>query len=179
MVDKAMPLNYEDISHVVFQFTQWSRDRIKFPVGNGEIEIKIGNSWGKSEYNNLLVDLLIRENKELGQLNAELLEKSVNNVKKFLQDLESKGIKTYTISYPEDVAEFAKQDEWFRERFIDIEYQDKTYQSFESFMKAVPEMEVIGDTKNFKVPPLDGHPSLECNRVVAKNIIDRIERDNK
>ena len=180
MVDRAMPLDYKDISHVVFQFTHWSRDRIKLPYSGKEVEIKIGNSWGKdSQYNNALVDLLIEENKDLGQLNQELLEKSVNNVKNFLQGLESKGIKTYTISYPEDVAECAKKDEWFKERFIDIEYQDNTYQSFESLMKAVPEMEVIGDTKNFKVPPQDGHPSLECNRVVAKNIIDRIERDNK
>jgi hypothetical protein len=177
MVDRALPVNYEDISHVVFQFTQWSRDRIKLPYRDTELEIKIGNAWGQSEYNNLLVDLLISENKELGQLNQELLEKSVNNVKNFLQGLELKGIKTYTISYPEDVAIQAKKDDWLRQRFIDIEYQGQSYNSFESFMLAVPEMEVIGDTKNFKVPPQDGHPSLECNRVVAKNIIDRIERE--
>lgn len=176
--------DYEDFSHIFYQFTQWTRSYSPFfKDKNGtltrtlHINFMQDPIWPKwLEENNITDDEYIERGKK----------QDIADVKKFLQRFEEKGVKAYVISWPFDMVPYIKDDPWLSERFIEFDYQDKHYTNIEHMMGFQhcawnevlhPELTIFRDIKAFDEAPIDHHPSPTCHRVIAENIIKRLEKE--
>lgn len=172
--------NYEDVSHVFYQFTQWSRAQAStkldqpYPMTHNDImHNPVFGQWLRD--NNLTLDRYIDLAKR----------KEIQDVKEFLQTFTDKGIKVYVMSWPRDLVEYIEQDDWLRNRMINFEYKGNSYPSIEHMMESTnefgeivnPELTIYWDVDEFEVTPHDMHPSRKCHRVIADNIIKHLERE--
>lgn len=175
--------DYSDFSHIIFQFTQWTRSyspAIIVPNKDGVIK---RTSHVDSMQHNTFTSWLKNNNMTLNQYIDEGLQKEINDVKYFLMNIEFYGIKSYVISWPFDIVPYILKDPWLSERFITFEYNGIQYSNIEEMMgtqhkshKDVlhPELTINRDLENFEIPPCDWHPSPKCHRVIADNIIKHI-----
>jgi hypothetical protein len=178
--DQIEAIEYEEVSCVVFQLTQWMRDLFKCEVDGEVIEIPIQWYWENNPnrdrlYKDIYEKYLNDNNLVHGEMNGELMVKGLNNVKEFLMECESKGIKTYILAWPHEFIQWIEKDDWLCERWITFNYNEKNYKCIEHMNLDNPEFEIYKDYENFKIPPQDSHPSLKCHRVIADNIIEFIE----
>jgi hypothetical protein len=184
--DLTRPVSYSDFSHFVFQFTSWMRTGTEFWV-NGELRsldtFQIGdvNSPHYREAFNAYLDTLDipygPNNNKLGAFHESIIKKDVSSVKDFLQKLEENGIKTYVLCWLGEHTELIEQDEWLSKRFIQFNYNDKTYRCIEDMIKDT-QMDIEHDFEFFEEPPRDAHPSFKCHKVIANNVIKFIEEHN-
>ena len=126
-------------------------------------------------YNDMLLSYLEKNNTDFATLNNELITKSLNNVKSFLQECEENGVKTYILTYADEYLEGLKTDKWLSERFITINHASKNYECIDYMLKENPHLTIFKDHEMFDVPPNDSHPTLKCHRIIAQNIINFIE----
>ena len=178
-------IEYEEVSHVVFQLTQWQRDHVVFEH-SGKTHYLPFHEINKDEHKQHFLKYLEDQGLSLDQFLAQYIQKGLDNVKQFLQTCESKGIKTLIFTWPEEYIPLIEQDPWLSQRFVTFNYNGKNYKSITDLMwpgamhsKGYnPELTVKWDEFSFEVTPKDHHPSLTCHRVMAQNIIRRIENDN-
>lgn len=172
--------NYNEVSHLVYQLTHWTRDfntitldgeTIKFALQ--DITKDLNGVHGK-----FLKRYLNKTNTSIDELVAQLIKNSLVKVKNCLQKFAAKGVKPVLIAWPQDFVQHIKNDKWLSERFMTIEYKGKTYYSMEELMFNNRNLVINGDTDFFEQCPNDHHPSLECHSVMAKNIIRFIEKQN-
>jgi hypothetical protein len=184
----TQPLKYSDVSHFVFQFTQWMRTRFPVPV-NGKIKMLDSYDCGDKnhpEYQQAFLDYIDKldievdkDNNKLGTFHRNIIKNDVANVKKFLQGLEEQGIKTYILCWPFDHLELIKDDEWLSARFIQFEYNGKKFNCIEEMQRdGGPGLYIENDFDFFEEPPEDMHPSMNCHKIIADNVIKFIEENN-
>ena len=176
--DSVEFINYEEVSRVVFQLTHWMRDHFQYEYEGEIINLPAQWSWDNHRerpYNDMLLSYLEKNNTDFATLNNELITKSLNNVKSFLQECEENGVKTYILTYADEYLEGLKTDKWLSERFITINYADKKYECIDYMIKENPHLTIFKDHEMFDVPPNDSHPTLKCHRIIAQNIINFIE----
>lgn len=176
--DLVEPIEYEEISHVIFQLTYWMRDNFEYDYRGEIISQPVQWAWDNHRerpYNDMFLEYLEKNNYELGVFHDTLIERGLNNVKSFLQECEEKGIKTYLLTVASEFIEKIKKDSWLSERWITIDYNGKNYEFLDDMLKENPNLTIFKDYENFEVPPQDSHPSLDCHRILAKNIIKFIE----
>ena len=172
------PINSDDISHLIFQCTQWHRNAFDMEIN------RFGHSHKISCFEALQNPLILQkwldsQNLTLTEWEANHKKKNIDMIKNFLQEVESYGIKTIIFTWPDENVEYIKEDEWLNARFMHIDYKDKTYNSMEEMMDSSnPELKILSDSENFDITPKDLHPSLECHRVMAENIIKYIGIEN-
>lgn len=161
--------DYTDVSHVIFQCTQWQRSnsmvkdkRQDSHLNYYTIHKEIFFNW--LEENNMTIDEYFEKAKQ----------KDIEDIKNFLQSFENYGIKTSILTWPDDMVSPIKNDNWLKERYIDFEYQNNTYGSIESLIQQNKYLEIINDYDSFTEPPKDGHPSLNCHKIIAENIIRKL-----
>jgi len=171
--------NYEDISCVFYQFTQWHRAQSFTKLDNEHqtthVDIMQNPVFGKwLQDNNLTLDQYIDRAKR----------KEMQDAREFLQTFTEKGIKAYVMSWPSDLTAYIEQDDWLRARMIKFDYKGKTYPSIEHMMEdrdgeqiLHPELTIYRDAEEFEITPYDMHPSKICHRVIADNIIQHLERE--
>ena len=177
MVDRPMPLDVSDISHLVFQLTYWTREVDTVEYEGKEIELRITQTWDHNgPYQKMLLEKIEKEKISVGEYNDRLLSKSMNNIKEFLQGLEENGVNTSILSWPSEYLSYIKIDPWLKERLIELEYNNTRYDCISELMKYNPELAIETDFETFEVPPSDGHPSLKCHRVIADNVIKFLEK---
>ena len=177
MVDRPMPLDVSDISHLVFQLTYWTREVDTVEYEGKEIELRITQTWDHNRpYQKMLLEKIEKEKISVGEYNDRLLSKSMNNIKQFLQDLENNGVKTSMMTWDPAYLPGIKSDPWLKERLIELDYKDCKYDCITDLMKSNPELVIKTDFENFKVPPIDSHPSLKCHQVMANSIIKFLEK---
>jgi hypothetical protein len=112
------------------------------------------------------------------------IQRGLDDVKLLLQDCENNGVKATIFTWPSEYLKYIEKDPWLKERLLTFEYKNKTYNSIEDLMwpgtmqnKGYnPELTVKWDEDNFEETPKDHHPSIACHRVMADNVIKRIER---
>lgn len=172
--------NYEDVSHVFYQFTQWHR---------AQSPVWLDNPYPSAHCDVLnnpkFVDWLISNNLTVDQYIDQAKRKDVEDVREFLQTFANKGIKVYVMSWPSDLVDYIEQDSWLKSRLIKFEYKGITYPSIEHMMEAKDnnhnimhsELTIYRDTDEFTQTPMDMHPSKSCHRVIADNIIRHLERE--
>lgn len=176
--------DYSDFSHIIYQFTQWTRyhsPAIIVPNSDGVITrtSHLDSMWHKD-----FSDWLEKNNMSLEEYIHNGRIKDINDVKNFLKTFEDNGIKSYVMSWPFDMIPYILNDPWLAERFITFNYKGIKYSSMEDMMgtqdkKSVPhpELTIHHDKENFEITPFDWHPSLTCHKVVADNIIKHIEQN--
>ena len=175
-------IDYSEISHVVFQLTQWQRDNFKFTQNGQNFDIPFHNTHHyevRDHFFNWLADQKI----SLGTWVQQYIEGGLANVKSLLQDVESQGIKTTLFTWPHEYIPYIEKDPWLKERLMTLEYKGITYQSVEDLMSTGtmqnkgynPELTIKWDEESFEITPKDHHPSLKCHQVMAENVIRHIE----
>ena len=181
--DSKEPINYSDISHLVFQCTQWHRNFFNFEYDGNKYYVACAKVY-LPPYSDVFSKWLVRENLTLSEWEEFHKKNNIDIVKNFLQEIESHNIKTTIFTWPEENVEYIKNDEWLNERFMRITYKDITYDSMHDMMqyeKSIKsdspnnELVISLDYENFEIPPDDGHPSLKCHEVIAENLINYLK----
>ena len=180
--------NYEDISHVFYQFTQWPRAQSPAKLN------QYTTTHNDTMNDPLFAQWLIDNNLTLDKYIDQAKKKEIQDAKEFLQTFTDRGIKVYVMIWPRDMVDVIEQDDWLRSRMIKFEYNRKgyptnasvIYPSIEDMMLdnynqfgeyANPELTIYWDVDEFEVTPGDMHPSRQCHRVIADNIIKHLERE--
>jgi hypothetical protein len=179
-------LHYSEISHLIFQFTQWQRDNFIFIHNGKEYNIPF-HETSNDNYSSIFTQWLIENGKTVDQWIHEYKINGVQQVKQFLQKCEKNGIKTFVFCWPSNLLTYIENDPWLLERLITFEYNEKNYKTIEDMMSPSfmhdpqynPELTIKWDQENFEITPKDHHPSLKCHQVMAENIIKHIEKDHQ
>ena len=181
----VLPIDYSDVSYLVFQLTQWQRDNFKFGF-NGETFNIPFHCTNDTRFRDKFFSWLDNEKKSLGTFIQEYIQRGLDHVKSLLQDCEANGVKTLIFTWPSEYLPYIDKDPWLKERFLTFDYNGVNYKSIEDLMSPSamhskgynPELTIKWDESEFEVTPKDHHPSPTCHRVMAENVIKRIERDN-
>lgn len=163
-------LYYQEYSNIIFQMTESTRTFFKFQLDGHEYEHCDTDKFQRwLELNNMDFDTW----------NKEHCRNLLQDVKKFLKLFESNGVKSNIIIWQDMYFDLIKEDPWLHKRFIPMEYDGVDYNSIEHLMsidnKDEQKFNIHRDFDYFKVPPRDHHPSLFCHKVIAENIIKRLE----
>jgi len=162
----------DEISHLVFQLTHWTRNPFTYTYKN----VTTTNSYAYLMHeSSIFVDWLKVNNLTMEQFIQRSVKEVLDMAKDFLQEIERLGIKTTLFTWPDEYVEFIKQDEWLADRFVSFEYKGQDYQSIHSLMENNKELEIKYDYDNFIDPPKDHHPSLKCHEIMATHLIKHIE----
>ena len=69
-------------------------------------------------------------------------------------------------------------DEFFKDRYIYLEHDDKKYKSIDELFLNVPNTMISKDYEFFgSNPPNDNHPSLLSQKIISDSIIKSINSD--
>ena len=188
---RVQPYKHSEVSHLVFQLTQWQRDQFEFtykqyPYDSAppqHFKVPFHETW-REPYGKFFSKWCSDNNIDLNEFMNNRILTVINNVKTFLQECEHNGIKTYLFTWPAEHISYIKDDPWLAERFITFDYKGSKYESIEDLMDPGtmhskgrnPELTVKWDEDSFEVTPKDHHPSLKCHQVMAENVIKHIER---
>lgn len=167
-------LQHNNLDAFVFQFTRWNRSDSTILPGVSHIDV-LQHHLPVLEKNNITLDYYIEDAKK----------QDVLFVFNFLQKFKDR-FPIYILQWPEDTLSEVKTYVWLRERLISLEYKNETFECIADLLdrplKRInskrPELTIATDYVNFKKPRKDYHPSKLCHRVIADNIIKRLENDN-
>jgi hypothetical protein len=181
--DRIRPIDYSEISHIVFQLTQWQRDNFDMHI-DGETHNIPYFCVGHDQYREKFFRWLDKQGMSMNTWTEMYIQRGLDDVKLLLQDCENNGVKATIFTWPSEYLKYIEKDPWLKERLLTFEYKNKTYNSIEDLMwpgtmqnKGYnPELTVKWDEDNFEETPKDHHPSIACHRVMADNVIKRIER---
>lgn len=170
---------FNEFSYVFIQLTQFWRNNFILEHKGERHDIPFamvahGNKDNK-HLSDLFYDFLLTNNIELEDWIQRYQQDNINEVKDFLMICEYNGCKTGLLTWPEQHLPFIEKDPWLSERFIQLEYKDKTFKSIEELMSTHKECEIKHDYENFTVPPKDHHPSKTCHQVMANAVIKYID----
>jgi hypothetical protein len=176
-------IEYEEISHLVFQFTQWQRNNFIIEHKGQRHDVPY-HAACQEPVDKVFAEWLIDQNQTLDSWTKNYIQSNIDEVKDFLVNCEQHGIKTLVFTWPDELLEYIEKDPWLVERLIKFDYDGKNYDSIEKLMSRTfmhgplynPELTIKWDTENFKETPKDHHPSKKCHQVMADNIIKHIER---
>lgn len=176
------PIDYSDVSHLVFQLTQFQRDNFLIEINNNKFEIPF-HTVNQDQYRDHFFAWLDMQGKSLGTWLQEYQQAGIDYVKEFLQECESHNIKTFIFTWPDELLPFIDKDPWLKERFITFDYKGKNYRSITDLMSPSfmhsrsynPECTIKWDEEHFEITPKDHHPSPTCHRIMAENVIKAIE----
>lgn len=172
-------LCYEDISHVIYQFTQWERSLSPVQEFNSNLGRNENISHGELIHTSKhFIKFLESENLTVDGYIEKYRTEDIRRTKEFLQNFEDYGIKVYVLVWPDNVAEAVLNDPWLRQRYIHLEYNGKVYTDIDKMQEANKNLIIKYDFEEFITPPEDLHPSLKCHKIIADNIIRHIESRN-
>lgn len=181
--DEIRKIDKEDISHLVFQLTQWTRNLTEVVYNGKRLNIPVHLTWDKNyPYQEKILSYLERHNISLKELNEGIISKCISEVKGFLQDCENSGIKTSVISWPNSQGssffDDVRKDDWLNDRLISFEHNNKIFYSIEDLISDDQSLRILTDFDNFKIPPKDAHPSLSCHKIIAEGVIKKIKEQS-
>jgi hypothetical protein len=159
-------LNYEEVSHVIFQTSFLDRCSL---YENGK-RLQVYN------FENFVNDPRYDEG-DLGLFWDKLKLFYYNEIQNLFEFLEEKNIKCYMIAMDDDYRDLIEKDEYMMKRFIEIEYDGKTFNNFRSLSDYNQKLIICNDTDFFDNPPKDLHPGLEWHRIISDSIIKKLESD--
>ena len=166
---------YDEVSVLIFQVTQWSRDEVEFILDGKLYKMSFGSLY-HDEHQSILERYLKEVNLTLEQFEEIENRKSIQRIKDFLLNLENKNIKTFIFTWPIENVKFILEDKWLKERFITFDYNGNDYNSVHELFEDNKELMIINDYENFLVPPKDEHPTKKCHEIIATKLIEKIEK---
>ncbi len=161
----------KDIEFFVLQCTSWTRTDINIDNRVGSVQL-----WDLLEnHKDVLKEYLAKTNTTLDDFLANCREQDVNTYKDLLMFLENRGIKTVIMTWPAELVNNIQHDPWLTSRMITFDYNGKIYSSIEQLIENNAGMTIETDFEHFDHPPTDNHPSIECHRIIAASIINKIK----
>lgn len=198
-------IDFNEIEYIIFQTSQPDRNKYYFTLDGKEYFYQIhkpethdvfyqylikNNMTFEDVYADLVKNISTKVKEELQFYESK-------GIKTLLLHWENEYVSP-TYSIPVELSHFPKKfssipgknyinhndsnfshinDTWMSDRIITISYKDKTYKSIRDLMNEHRKMEISHDYIHFITPPEDGHPSLECHKVLANAIIQKIENN--
>jgi len=169
--------NYNDISHLVFQLTQYQRDNFEFEY-KGQKYNKPLQEMNREENIEMFLDWLQSTGQIFHDWENSYIQNNLNNVTNFLKHIESKGIKVIVMAWEEVYINHVLANDYLASKLINFKYNVNEYQTISQMMKANREIEIKHDVANFVETPKDHHPSMLCHQVMAEHVIRAIENGN-
>ena len=173
--------DYEDFSHIFYQFTQWTRGHSPAMICRNSDGAIVRTMHYSAMQNENFPQWLEENNLTLEQYIDRGKRREIEDAKNFLKKFEENGVKVYVVSWPFDIVDYIKNDPWLAEKLIEFDYLGTHYTNIESMMAwsedVRPELTIAYDRSWFKEPPSDHHPSLDCHRVIADSIIRHLEKE--
>jgi len=166
--------NAGDFGYFVLQCTSWTRTNVTI-IKNGKMIGPLQRWDWFDNYQDNFNNYLSKRNLTLDQYVEECCREDVNRYESLLQYIESLGIKTAIMTWPEKLVRFIGNDTWLAERMIRFDYLQTSYNSIEKLIDNNPGMTLNTDYQNFKIPPTDDHPSKLCHQVIALAVIEHIK----
>ena len=174
-------IQYDDIEYIIIQTSQIWRNRFYFTLDGKEdyTMISLNNHHHGYNWDNFY-RWLIENNETVDNVVNTLFKEQHERFVREVKFYEDKGIKVRFLCWEEDFHRTIKDDEYLVERFIPLTYKDKTYSTIREMHNENPHLKIKGDIEFFgdNVPD-DHHPSKECHKVIAENIIKRLESELK
>jgi hypothetical protein len=171
---KSEDYQYDDISCIVFQLTDVTRDNFSYDLVKKQLSINVKRT---DVYNVLQhyhnIDTEIKD-KVLDTLALITLEKLEHELKKY----ELAGIKTYVLAWPDYYAKHIQNNEWLNKRFIKLSYLSEEFNSIHALQYEGKRLTISTDTNAVGSFIMDDHPSKLCHKIIADNIINKIENEN-
>jgi hypothetical protein len=175
-------IEYEEISHLVFQFTQWQRNNFIIEHRGQRYDVPY-HSACQEPHDKIFAEWLIDRNQTIDEWTENYIQSNITEVKEFLVTCEQHGIKTLVFTWPDELLAYIEKDPWLVERLIKFDYKGTNFRSIEHLMSRTfrhgaeynAELTIKSDHDSFSVTPQDHHPSKKCHEVMAENIIKRIE----
>lgn len=180
-VDLTRPINLEDVGHFVFQLTQWWRSSIVIDGTDGmPLQVPVQKCWQNFDesfelFNEWFSKNQSRYKNDIGTFHSEIMNRDLSAIKTFLKYLESNGIKTHVICWPREFIGKLQVDDWYKERLITFNYNNKHHQCLEDLLSC-EKLTIEQDINFFANPPKDQHPSLAAQKIIADNVISAIKK---
>jgi hypothetical protein len=173
--------DYDDFDYIVIQLSQLWRNNYYF-IDEGIIDH--ASIWPSNRDIGWNVDKLFnwlgKNNMTIDDWIVDHTQKQIDRLKNELKFYEDKGIKTRIMAWEDNLVPSILEDEFLNERFIKLTHNNIDYLTIRGLQDAFPHLRIKHDTDKFgENPPDDHHPSKECHEIIAKNIIENIEKDLK
>ena len=170
---------YEDIEYIIIQTSQIWRNKFYFTLNGVEEFVFI--SWLNPEHSEnweKLSEWLIENDKSMEEIIESHLKIQYERFLREVRFYEDKGIKVRFLCWENDFYDLIKDDQYLMERFIPLTYKEKTYNTIIDLHNENLHLKIKYDVDNFgENTPDDHHPSKECHRVIADNVIKKIESE--
>ena len=167
---------YEDFSYVIYQFTSPFRENYVFFLDGNRYSVSINDPQALTpEFKKHITQSF---NGDFDLCLDTFLNNFTKEYEKRLKEIENSGIKVLILSWPEHLSSYILKNAFFNERLIKFNHNGKEYIDLETLMQN-ERLSINLDEwfdKKEKKRPNDGHLSLEGHKIVAENIIKKIEQ---
>jgi hypothetical protein len=167
-------MNYNEISHIIFQTSDLTRNSFNFNHEGVEYKHIVFNQPKNEEF----YKWQIKNNFDFHDVMEILREQAFSRIKELFVKYEQLGIVCKILCWTDDYINLIKSDPFFDGKFINFEYNNETYDCIDYLTKINKGMSVDTDIVNLNTVISDGHPSKQCHRLIADSIIKHIENDN-
>ena len=160
---------YDDFDYIILQLSSVVRNKFYFKINNVEFSTP---GWFP---NNEILRYMELSNLTLDDCYNELLVQQFERLKRELIFYENQGLKIKILLWFEDLLEFIKKDDFFNDKIVKFEYDNKVFKTIYELGESYDEMYIYTDPyfkdKKFN----DYHPSRLLHKVIADGIIKSIE----
>lgn len=179
--DDHNPMNkkasFNEIDYIIYQTTQPLRSTFFYNHKGKEHSFNNDNNNEKEKL--IFYEWLIEErNITLEEWHQELSEITINKIKEKLKFFEKKGVKTLLICWTDEYMKYIKNDIWLYNRLLKIEHDEVLYNCIDHLQDKNNHLIIYKDYNNLEKPPHDNHPSLECHKIIANSIINKLHKDS-
>jgi hypothetical protein len=167
-------MQYNDVDYIILQTSQIYRNRFEFEL-NGETEFAVVWTSGNGHNMEKFTKWCEINNMSFDEWLELHLKTQTERISQRFKEFEELGIKTLILCWENDYLPYIKSDPFLNERFIRLKHEGEEFDSIMKLMDKHKHMEIMNDHISFVNPPLDGHPSKDCHKVIANSIISFIE----
>jgi hypothetical protein len=173
---------FEDIEYIVFQTSQPQRNTHYYvyqsPYDGNLFELSEFRTYSPDTHDKFYKYLAHQKKCNFDEWYNQHMKRWIKILKQNLQFYESKGIKTILLNWEPEYLPLIEKDEWLSKRSIGFDFDGKTYSCIRELMNENRFLHINGDAENFEDTPKDHHPSKQCHRIIADNIIKKIESND-
>lgn len=173
--------DYNDFDYIILQTSQIWRNKFYFTLNGKEDFAYISPSNNHHGYNwDDLLKWMIENDETVENVIKVHFKRQHERFVDKIKFYEEKGIKVRFMCWEQDFYETIKDDEYLMEKFIPLTYKDTTYNTIRELHDANEPLRIKYDRDFFGDDvPDDHHPSKECHKIMAENVIKRIESEIK
>jgi hypothetical protein len=167
--------DYSEISYIILQTSVIQRNQLFVDYKGEKCEIRLYDD--KKESLEILYHFMeINNLKSFSEFLKYYSDLIMNEVKEAFQFYESKGIKCLLLCWQDQYLNTIYNDSYLNEKLITLDYLGKNYKCIDHMIKSNDNLFIKDDHAFFGDDcPQDSHPSKLCHKVIAENIIKKIE----